>query len=252
MKQNFTILIFLSFVVVSFAQVKLSLPQISAYKNDNVPVYVSITTTDSISTLQFSLSWDAKVLSFVSVDSLILPVSNGENFGTNNAANGSMSFLWIAPSKPYYFGKPTNLFRIQFKVIGDGGTNTAIQFVDVPTKIQSKNPQNASLTVDKTDGTAASKIRVSTNDVSILNYFNLGQSYPNPSNGDLNIPIEVNKSSEYTLTIKDILGKTQFSDNKFLLEGSTDWHLNFTTKGYFVYTLCNAEGTCASKKLLSD
>ncbi len=251
MKQNFTFIIFLSFVVVSFAQVKLSLPQVLAYKNDILPVYVSITTTDSISTLQFSLSWDAKVLSFVSVDSLILPISNGENFGTNNAANGSLSFLWIAPKLPYYFSKPTNLFKIQFKVIGDGGTNTSIQFVDVPTKIQSKNPQNVGLTVEKSDGTVSSKIRVSTVDVIISNKFVLGHNYPNPSNGDLNIPIEVNNSSEYTLTIRDIYGKTQLSDKNKLIEGKTEWHLPFSTSGLFIYSLCNADGECASKKFLS-
>ena len=252
MKQNFTIIIFLSFVIVSFAQVKLSLPQILAYKNDIVPVYVSITTTDSISTLQFSLNWDAKVLSFVNVDSLILPISNGENFGTNNAANGSLSFLWIAPKLPYFFSKPTNLFKIQFKVIGEGGTNSVIQFVDVPTKTQSKNPQNVSLTVEKTDGSASSKIRVSTLNANIQEKFVIGQNYPNPSNGDLNIPIEVKNSSEYTLTIRDIYGKTQLSDKNKLIEGKTEWHLPFSTSGLFIYSLCNEKGECASKKFLSN
>lgn len=252
MKQNLTILVFLSYVVVSSAQVKLSLPQILAYKNDIVPVYVSITTTDSISTLQFSLNWDAKVLSFLSVDSLVLPVSNGENFGTNNSANGVCSFLWIAPSKAYIFPITTKLFRLTFKVIGEGGSNASIQFSDTPTKIASKNAQNGSLAVIKNDGVSTVGIRVATIDASIDNSFSLGQNFPNPANGYLNIPIEIKNPSYYTLTIKNLLGETQVSEKNKLIEGKNIWQLPFVSSGIFIYTLCNTEGICASKKFLSD
>jgi len=252
MKQNFTFLVFLSYVVVSSAQVKLSLPQILAYKNDIVPVYVSITTSDSISTLQFSLNWDAKVLSFISVDSLILPLSNGENFGTNNASNGICTFLWIAPGKAYIFPTVTKLFKLTFRVIGDGGSNASIQFSDTPTKIASKNAQNSSLTITKNDGVSTVATRVATAEVNVENNFTLGQNYPNPTNGYLNIPIEVKNPSEYTLTINNLLGEAQVSEKNKLLVGKTTWRLPFVSSGLFVYTLCNVEGVCASKKFLSD
>ncbi len=252
MKQNFTILVFLLFVVVSSAQVKLSLPQILAYKNDIVPVYVSITTTDSISTLQFSLNWDAKVLSFISVDSFILPVSNGENFGTNNASNGVCTFLWIAPAKAYIFQTATKLFRLSFKVIGDGGTNASVLFSDTPTKIASKNALNNSLTVNKVDGVSTVSTHVATTDVNKENNFILGQNFPNPIDGYLNIPIEVKNTSDYTLTVKNLLGEAQVSEKNKLIEGKTIWRLPFAASGFFVYTLCDTEGICASKKFLSD
>ena len=81
---------------------------------------------------QFTLNWDASVLQYVNHSNIAF--LNGTSFGTNNAANGELTFSWFS-STPTSFTTPDQvLFTLNFSLISpQAGTTEDVLFVTAPT-----------------------------------------------------------------------------------------------------------------------
>lgn len=75
----------------------LKMPVVAVQQGDTVCLPVQAYGFSEIVALQFELSWDTAALDFVRVDiagSQLAPISQGFNFGLNNAGAGRIQFLW--------------------------------------------------------------------------------------------------------------------------------------------------------------
>ncbi len=94
--------------------------------------------TDVLS-MQFSLAWDSSVLQFESLQNFNPNVTNlsSNNFGTNNASNGQLTFAWFdltLTGVTLSDGDP--IFSICFNAIGELDEHTPLQFTNSPTAVE--------------------------------------------------------------------------------------------------------------------
>ena len=102
-------------------------------------------------------------------------------------------------------------------------------------------------------------IRLMTDDIESVNEnselnLSVGQNFPNPINGKTNIPFELKKSSDVTISILDITGKVVFEQNYGRFEiGNNTIELNNLDLGAGVYTYQVAtEDFSVSRRLVSN
>ncbi len=94
----------------------------------NVSVPVTVQDFADVAGLQFSVSWDPAVLSFVSVGNFSAALGlNNSNFGEGNAANGELRFAWFDPSvQGRTLADGEVAFDVTFNVIGGPGSSSVV------------------------------------------------------------------------------------------------------------------------------
>ncbi|MES2691150.1 MAG: T9SS type A sorting domain-containing protein [Bacteroidota bacterium] len=73
----------------------------------------------------------------------------------------------------------------------------------------------------------------------VNNLFSLNQNFPNPFNGTTTVPVKLNRASDVTISIVNIIGQTVYS-NKFTnnAAGTNNFELNLNAKpGVYFYTV---------------
>ena len=240
-----TILIILTTDVT--AQVTLVAPNKMVRSNDSVVVELRVKTRDTLSTLQFTLTWNPAVLSFGRVDTLggFPPSAVTDEFGVSNVAQGKLSFVWISASNN---GLPIvdslEIFKVVFKAIGANGTNSSVQYASSPTPIKASNAQLISIVVT----TQVGSIKVGT--TAILESFasnglRLEQNKPNPFQNQTLIPFHLDKADEVFLSVFDFKGQRIIEKKGFYGAGSYEWLLNTEgglPKGSYVYRIGTRSG----------
>lgn len=94
----------------------------------NVSVPVTVQDFADVAGLQFSVSWDPAVLSFVSVGNFSATLGlNNSNFGEGNAANGEVRFAWFDSSvQALTLADGEVAFEITFNVVGAPGSSSLV------------------------------------------------------------------------------------------------------------------------------
>ncbi|MCX6352490.1 MAG: T9SS type A sorting domain-containing protein [Bacteroidetes bacterium] len=80
----------------------------------------------------------------------------------------------------------------------------------------------------------------------------IGDAYPNPTTGDVTIPVSIYKSQNVSVSVTDILGKIVYAENYGTLSTGTsnlNINLNKVSKGLYFYTL-KAGNTTVTDKLM--
>jgi hypothetical protein len=215
--------------------------------NATFTIELRATTRDSLSSLQFSFSWNPAVLSFQRVDTTggFPPSAVADEFGLSNTASGKLTSLWIDGSNRGY-RVPTDSFivvKIVFKAIGANGTSSALQFVNTPTTTKASNANLVPISVIIRDGL----IRVGTSAIFTQNTegVTLGQNYPNPFDTQTVIPVFLRETDDVTLEVMDLIGKI-FLIKKYHFEaGRHEIRLTNTdviSNGIFIYNLRTKRG----------
>ena len=80
------------------AQVTLVAPTKMVRSGDSVVVELRVKTRDTLSTLQFTMSWNPAVLSFGRVDTVggFPPSAIPDEFGVSSVGQGKLTFVWIS------------------------------------------------------------------------------------------------------------------------------------------------------------
>ena len=142
------IIIFLKSPVI--AQVTLVAPIKMVKSGDSVVVELRAKTRDTLSTLQFTMSWNPAILSFGRVDTLggFPPSAITDEFGFSNISQGKLTFVWISSNNSgLKISDSLEVFKIVFKATGANGTNSPLQYVASPTQIKASNAQLAGIVV---------------------------------------------------------------------------------------------------------
>ncbi|MBP7699229.1 MAG: HYR domain-containing protein [Saprospiraceae bacterium] len=102
--------------------------------DDNSPVKIDVTTEnfDSILSIQYTHQWDASILQFDSVTSLLLhPFSN---FGYDSVSIGKLSFSWLdSLQTTRTFTDGTVIYSLYFTAIGTAGNASDLTYALTPT-----------------------------------------------------------------------------------------------------------------------
>ena len=97
-----------------------------------------------IAGMQFTITWDADVLTYTHADNLGLPNLTANNFATQ--APGELRFSWNeSQANPVDLADDSVLFSICFNATSDSGQETGVDFADdpVPVEIIALNPGSA-------------------------------------------------------------------------------------------------------------
>ena len=107
--------------------------------NSSTQVVVPIRAIDflNIVGMQGSIQFNTSVVTYAGVEQFNLPGFSAGNFGTSQASNGIVTFLWDDASLNGVSRADSSiLFALRFNVIGIAGTQSAISFVNTPIPLQ--------------------------------------------------------------------------------------------------------------------
>ncbi len=120
-------------------------------------VDVSVQNFDNILSMQYSMHFEPTIVQFTGVQGLNLPGLVASNIGTNNAANGDLTFSWLDPNvSGVTVPDNTVIYQICFDVVGTNGQVSPFSFDGTPTTIEvidgnsnpvNMTPNNGSVTV---------------------------------------------------------------------------------------------------------
>ena len=101
----------------------------------SMPVYVNGFT--DITSIQGSIIFDASVISYFNVSNFNLPGLTVSNFGTNQTGLGILTYSWYDASlQGVTVTDSTQLFSIDFTVVGSAGQSSSISFSNSPTILE--------------------------------------------------------------------------------------------------------------------
>lgn len=86
-----------------------------------------------LTSAQFTLQWDPKVLRFIDAGQCRLPGGGPEDFGTARTGQGLLSFGWDDPTARGVNVNEDQIFLVRFKVIGRAGASTKVSITNYPT-----------------------------------------------------------------------------------------------------------------------
>jgi hypothetical protein len=252
MKHIYFFITLISFcTTVVTAQVTLVAPTKMVRSGDSVVVELRAKTRDTLSTLQFTMSWNPALLSFGRVDTLggFPPSAITDEFGLSNTALGKLTFVWISASvNGLKIQDSLEVFKIVFKAVGANGTNSALQYVASPTQIKASNANLTALAVTSQEG----NIKIGTTAVNDLNSqqktisrLRLEQNKPNPFQNQTIIPFYIREADDVVLTISDFKGQKLVQKKEFYTSGEHEWALNtegVLSTGFYVYSIRTSSG----------
>jgi hypothetical protein len=259
---RFNFIILLTVLISSFgdlrAQVTLVAPQKMAAKGSFLSAEVRIKSTDSVTSLQMSFAWDTSVLKIVSITDNTLPNVLSEPFGINDTSRGVLTYVWLDPSSTLsgvLFRDTFLLFRVNFRVVGRGGSSSALEFRDVPTPVKATDRATNFMTVNRLNGRVTVERGVSVvEEPASSSDFEMYKCYPNPFKDILTIPFELGKLSQIELSIFDISGvqmmvqKRHFNIGKHQFEVNTEgWK-----KGIYMVRMVLPSGVVRVQKVIKE
>jgi hypothetical protein len=225
-------------------QITLIAPTQKANKDDLISAEIKLKSKDTISLISFILEWDPSVLTFQKVDNFNLTPSAFDIFGLTNVATGSMKFNWLG-TESYLVKDSVVIFKVNFKVDGNKGTNSTIRFVKPKAYDNSINVDSIRITVQNGAIMVNSGTSAIGNVSDTEGYAQLLQSQPNPANNKVLFPFTIKEADEVTLTIYNMVGKLVFSQKKKVDAGNQNFELNtegVLAQGMYVYGILTKKG----------
>ncbi len=123
-------------------------------ENDSQECFdVSVEGFNDIVSAQYTMNFDASVLTFASVQNFNLTDLNASAFGTNGTANGNLTMSWLHNATTgVTVPDGTVIYQVCFDVNGTDGQNTTLSFSGNPTAIEVTNNNSDQVTPDFTSG----------------------------------------------------------------------------------------------------
>lgn len=111
--------------------------RVSGLPATQVVVPVLVTNFTGVSLIQFSLNWDPAQAGFVGVEQFGLPGMGNANFGTVQAASGTLTVSWDDPNGlSTTVTNGASLFGVRLQILGAAGSTMPITVTGNPTAIE--------------------------------------------------------------------------------------------------------------------
>jgi len=253
-----TMLIFLALVSLQAQEVIITAMPVVAQENQTVSVDVQVENWTSVAGAQWSMHWNAGILSFKELSSLNLNLSgiSESSFGTPPVTDANtLTFAWDDPAvQGITLDDNSVIFSIVFDVVGSVGDETTIEFDDMPTAIELVNQNVEVLDVNFgmvdviiENSTAVSTIQTAD--------FALHANTPNPFKTTTNIVFDLHKKSETLLSVYSTTGQLLFEQKYDLPGGSHTLPLSsdiFPAAGTYLYRIATDSAVATRKMTLID
>lgn len=129
------------------------IPATKVKAGESICVPVSVEDFDNIVSMQHSINWDPKVLSFEKLQGYNLPNLGEANFGLTKKEQGLLGISWYDPSlKGVNLEDGTNIYEICFSAIGEAGTSSKIRVTNDPVIIEVSNTAERILSIPTGNG----------------------------------------------------------------------------------------------------
>jgi len=118
----------------------LSFPDLKAEAGADLCVPLNVYQFRNMLSMQYTISFDAEKLQFAGLKDYKLPYMNQSNFGLYKVAEGKLTVVWIdnaLKGVTVMDGEP--VVNVCFKVLGDAGEETEINFAEDPTPFEAVN-----------------------------------------------------------------------------------------------------------------
>ncbi len=235
-------------------EVVLKTPNMSVDPGKNVQAAIQVENFNEVTGLQFSLHWDSNVLQFTGVDNFGLPeMSYVGNFGTTEAANGTLRFSWYQSALTgVSLADMSSIFSVWFKVIGSSNSVSQLSITDDPTVIEVVGIDSM-LPYSISNGAITVLGPSSTQETETVDFI-LFQNSPNPFVETTYISFNLQQSMQAELTIFDASGKVIFKENKRFDAGLNRIPVNrdiFSGAGAYFYAL-KTERASAIRQLVAQ
>lgn len=116
---------------------------------------VAVTARDfrDIVSMQYTMQWDPKVLTFKNVRNFGLPGLNDQNFGAQATDKGLLTYSWFDINvKGITMPDGFTLYDVCFEVTGAAGSKSGFRFINEPTIIEITNAASQFLDLQSTAG----------------------------------------------------------------------------------------------------
>jgi len=232
------------FTTKGIGQVSLLADSIEATTGQTVSIPIKVTGFKDIFSMQFSINWDSTVLDFKEVNGFTeeLPQFGKDGIGDGDVDSGQLIVVWFDNSlRGINLEDSTALLILQFQVIGEEGSKSAIRFSDSPALIEIVDATSTILETVSIEGqVAVPDMSTATTYLQAQNGMRLFQNHPNPFRKNTTIKTSFEEAELVLFTITDAQGKVvykkQFQSSNGINHISLDKHL-FPASGIYQYTL---------------
>ena len=221
----FVVLLWSSFISLSYGQVTLYSPHVVGDPNQSVAVDVKVVDFDNMVAAQFTLQYDTLILNFGSVGNFgIFNISN-QNIGIPQGPfptpNGIVTFAWIADNliTGQSMADSSVLFTVNFQVIGSSGQVSPIHFSDAWTDLEFGDTSDVAIAHNLYDGSVTVSGGSAVEEI-VTEDFTFFPVSPNPVADAAQIRFRLERSSQITLSIFDISGNRIYQEAKFYGSGT--------------------------------
>ncbi|MBK9735167.1 MAG: T9SS type A sorting domain-containing protein [Saprospiraceae bacterium] len=210
-------------------------------QGQKVIIPVNIVRASDINGMQFTINFDASVLSLDGIHAAEMNV-NDSNFGFANVKNGTITLSWNDVTAQTFKNGAT-LFNLTFTAIADGSTNT---MMSIGSDITNAEAYDANSNVVN--------VAWEVSDRSVASGFVLYQNTPNPFKENTMIGFELPSAMNASVTLYDITGKIIKTTPVSGVKGynAVEVHKADISAGIFYYSLRAGEYTATKKMVVID
>jgi len=238
----------------AFAQPTFLFPDYSDEQGNTVGVVLKVVNFENIVSTQFSIHWNPEVLRFKDVSGFAIPMTSVENnFGTPFVENGILTYSWLDMElNGHTLADSTNLFTIEFDIIGSMGDTSGVRFADQPTLREIADTTFTSIPTIFDDG-MVEVISPNSTANPVEAPFSIGECYPNPFKERTEVQLHIARASNAHISITNTQGQTVWEDNRYFNAGDQTFSLKkeiFPATGTYYLRLQSNEFSVTQKLIL--
>lgn len=208
---------------------------------------IKITNFKKIVGMQFTVNWDASILSFREVKNFTLSGNpNAESFGKTKTTAGMLAFQWFDESlQGRTLADSTILFSIEYEVIGGANSFTSLTFTDDIALREVADFSLEAIPAAYHPGTINIALATQTHTYnSAPHLVKVDDSFPNPFHDVTQIQIELKTPTQARLLIQNVQGQTVYEEQRSFPSGAHTLRLTkemFPAAGTYQYTILSAD-----------
>ncbi len=187
------------------------------YQNNEIHIPIRIKHYKDVLAMQFTLSFNSELMQFIGTKNNLLNM----DLGTSHCKEGNVSFLWLdnnglAKTLP----DSTVLIELIFKRMGNI-SNEKIQLTSNVTQVIAYDANYHELTMECDEDMIAEDVYNSES----------WRISPNPTNGSLNVFLNLNSSKFLTFELTNAIGKHILDDKIYLMNGKNNLFIDLNKNG---------------------
>jgi len=173
---------------------------------------------DEVGGLQFTVSWDADALEYVGFEDATLKGLSAGHFNTEQTSDGLLAMAWDHPEgRSQSLSDGTALLKLRFQVKGAPGQTVPVDFSSEIAQLAGHRVRGKSLAPE------IARVTATGGTVSLTRLpaeFALLGSYPNPTNGQARLALDLPEPAEVTVSVYDLLGRRVITLDKKISAGA--------------------------------